>query len=356
MTYKLYSTLGLDRDTNPTQHDIKKAYKKLAMEYHPDKNKNNPETEDKFKEISHAYDILSDERKKEIYDQTGDENFNENGNGGGGGMSHQDIFEHFFRQAAGGHPFSAFGMDFENHRNNQCGNINKLYNVSLEEVFEGINKTISINVTKFCHNCLKKCKNCNGSGIVKQMHNMGIITQIFQGKCDKCNGQGVKSENIKDCAECKGNGKYNKEFNAFLGLPKGINNGFKTCFTEMGEQPKTSSQKAGDLILEIKVNDHPTFIRKENDLYYKCTITFIESIIGKDITIPYFKENIHININMFGVVYPGKSYMIEKKGMPIINTNSYGNMYIEFNIKYPKIKNKEGLEKLESALKEVFQL
>jgi len=363
MTFKLYTHLGLNKNSNPDQNEIKRAYKKMAMEYHPDKNKDNPGAEDKFKEISNAYAVLSDENKKRIYDQTGDENFQENSGGGhpfGQRMNHADIFDHFFR---GGHnPFSHFGggFDFDDHfghgghQEQKCPSVHKSITITLEEAFEGINKNMTINITKYCHNCMKKCPNCNGTGIVKQIKHMGILTQVFQGRCDKCSGIGYVIDAKSSCKECNGNGKYTKDVNAHLCLPKGINNGFKTAFPEMGEQPKQPNQKPGDLILEVIIQDHKNFHRVNNDLHYKCNLTFIESVVGKQIEIPYFKETIKINTNTFGVVYPGKSYIIEGKGMPIIETNNKGNMFIEFNIKYPKIKNKDNLAALENLLRETF--
>ncbi len=366
MTYKHYSVLGLDKNDNPSDNEIKKAYKKMAMEYHPDKNKGNQEAENKFKEISCAYEVLSDENKKRTYNQLGDEGYNNQNNGGGGdpfggGMNHHDIFEQFFRNR---HPFGGFGMgggnpfgfDFDDHMesNNSCQSIVKNMTVTLDEVFNGVNKNITLNITKYCHSCMKKCNNCNGSGTVKQMKNFGVITQIFQGRCDRCSGSGYKTDSHKSCQDCQGNGKYNKDINAHLSLPKGIDNGYKTIFPEMGEQAKHPQQKAGDLILEIQILEHPLFKRNGNDLLYKSEITYIESVIGKDIVIPYFKEKIQLNTNIFGVVYPGKQYLVEGKGMPILNTNKMGNMFIEFQIKYPKIKNKDKIEELEKLLKETF--
>jgi DnaJ-class molecular chaperone len=364
MTYKLYTVLGLDRQDNPNQNEIKKAYKKMAMEYHPDKNKDNPEAEEKFKEITNAYDILTDDEKKRMYDQFGDEGLEKNGGNarqdpfGGGpfGFSrghHADIFEHFFR---GGHnPFAShFGFDFGEDSHPQCASIHKQINISLEEAFEGINKTMNITITKYCHSCMSKCVNCNGSGVVKQIKHMGILTQVFQGQCDRCSGVGYMIDAKKSCSQCSGNGKYTKEVNAHLTLPKGIASGFKTAFPDMGEQPKNPNQKAGDLILEITINNHPIFGRVGNDLHYKCDLSYIESVVGKEITIPYFKEHIKINTNKFGVVHPKKSYVLEGKGMPILDSNNFGNMIIEFNIQYPKIKNKEKLSELERILKETF--
>lgn len=358
MTHKLYNVLGLDKRDNPSQHDIKRAYKKLAMEYHPDKNKENIDAEAKFKEISNAYNILSDENKRMIYDQDGDESYNKNSQQEhpfASRMNHADIFEHLFR---GGHnPFAHhFGFGFDDMSEHTCKTIHKQMNISLDEVFEGVNKNLTINVTKYCHSCIKKCKNCNGSGTVKQVRNLGIITQVFQGRCDMCDATGFITEAKKSCSECNGHGKYSKDINAHLVLPKGIDNGYRTAFPELGEQPKIPGQKAGDLILEICINEHPHFRRNGNDIYYKCNISYIESVLGKKITIPYFKENIEINTNTFGIVYPGKPYLIVDKGLPILNTNRTGNMYVEFNIEFPKIKNDDKLDELEKMMRYTFQL
>jgi DnaJ family protein A protein 2 len=363
MTYKLYSALGLNRNNNPDQNEIKKAYKKMAMEYHPDKNKENPKAEEKFKEISNAYAVLADEEKKRIYDQVGDEGYAEReGMSQGNNMNHADIFEHFFRSH--NNPFAQhFGFDFDemrgnnhNNHNKNCASIHKQLNISLEEAFEGVNKNMNISVTKYCMNCMTTCVNCNGTGVVKQIKHMGILTQVFQGRCDKCSGAGHSINGKKSCSECNGNGKYSQDMHANLSLPKGVASGIKTAFPELGEQPRTPNQKPGDLILEIIVNEHSLFRRNQNDLHYKCDLTYIESIVGKDIVIPYFKESIKLNTNMFGIVYPGKSYMIENKGMPIVDTNKFGNMYIEFDINYPKIKKIDKVSELEALLRETFQL
>lgn len=367
MTYKLYSVLGLNKQDDPDKNEVKKAYKRMAMEYHPDKNKDNPEAVEKFKEISHAHDVLTDDEKKRIYDQVGDEGFERNGGNAPqdpfsgfsrGPMHHADIFDHFFR---GGHnPFSShFGFDFGEGGGNtsnpsQCASVHKQVNISLEEAFEGVNKTMIITIVKYCHTCMTKCVNCNGAGVVKQIRHMGILTQISQGRCDRCSGAGYMIDAKKSCSECNGSGKYTKEVNAHLTLPKGVHHGLKTAFPDMGEQPKNPNQKAGDLILEIVINSHPLFKRVDNDLYYKCDLTYIESVIGKEITIPYFKENIKINTNKFGVVHPKKTYILEGKGMPVLDSNSMGNMIIEFNINYPKIKNKDKIKELEKLLKETF--
>lgn len=354
MGFKLYTSLGLERRDNPSTNDIKKAYKKMAMEHHPDKNKNKEGAEEKFKEISNAYEILSDENKKRIYDQVGDERFNEDN---GAGMDGSDIFEQIFR-ARGGNPFGGnpfgFHHEREQHTETKCQHIHKQISVTLAEAYEGVSKTIILQITKYCHGCTKKCHNCNGSGVVKQVRNMGVFQQIFTGNCDKCTGEGYISNCNTSCGECSGRGKYTKDINAFLSLPRGIDNGYKTTFPEMGEQPKTPNQKAGDLIIEVKVLDNKNFRRNGNNLHYKCNISFVESIIGKELMIPYFEECVKIDTKDFGVVYPGKSYKVEDKGMPILNSKAFGAMLLEFDISYPKIKNKESIEELEALLKKTF--
>lgn len=355
MTYNLYNILGLDFNSHPSEDDIKRAYKKKAMTYHPDKNKDNPQAVEKFQELSNAYDILSDPNKKRVYDQVGDEGYNNQNDNDMHHMNHADIFEHFFKSR--NHPFAHhFGFGFDEERENTgCKDIHKVFSVSLEDVFYGIQKNISLNITKYCHDCMKKCENCNGTGYIKQMKNLGIITQVFTGNCPECNS-GFKNSCNKSCSKCQGKGKFTKEVHAQLSLPKGINNGFSTVFEKMGEQAKTPSQKPGNLILEIQVSEHPVFKRNGNDLYYKCNLTYIESVIGKVINIPYFDKEFEVNTNIFGVVQTGKHYLIQGKGLPIIDTKNFGNMYIEFDIRFPKIKNMEKVNDLTKLLKEVFDI
>jgi molecular chaperone DnaJ len=361
--YKLYSILGLDN--NASQDEIKKAYRKLAFEYHPDKNKGNESAEAKFKEISNAYDILSNDEKKRNYDERGDDNFN-NGNSGTQPNPH-DIFEAFFR----GHGGGPFGGHFDNSgfddnifnfmggmRRGQgpqkCGSIEKTISLTLDEVYEGVNKNMLITIRKFCHSCNQNCNKCDGKGMMQQVRNMGFFQQIFTGPCDACEGSGIVIKGSPSCKECNGNGVYTKDQNATLIIPAGVDESYKSVFPDMGEQPKTSAQKPGDLFLNIKIEDHKHFIRKGNDLHYKCDISFIDSIIGTDICIPYFKEDININTKIFGVLAYHKKYLIEGKGLPILNTSKKGNMYIEFNISYPKIKNNGKINDLKKLLQEVF--
>jgi DnaJ-class molecular chaperone len=352
MTFKLYDILEVSKDAS--QEEIKKNYKKLAFQFHPDKNKGNKEAELKFKEISNAYSILSNPETKERYDHLGDENFNNDS----GGNQHEapnmdELFQHLFGSRRGGfNPFGDFGDFGSSENNNRCNNIVKQYNITLEDIYNGITKTIKITLKKYCTKCFTTCNGCNGTGMRQQIMQIGPMTQIFNMTCNKCNGAKIMNKNNKDCKECKGTGTFDVEHNAFLNMPKGFDSNH-TIFEGFGEQPQISSQKPGNLIFEFRLLPHPLFSKQGNDLYYKHNLTLTESIIGKMITIEYFGEQIKINTNQFGVINPSKQYILKNRGLPIYNTQKKGNMIIEFNITYPHLNTSE-LENLTNILNKAF--
>ena len=357
---KFYDILEVSPDASID--DIKKSYKKLAFQYHPDKNKDNKEAEIKFKEISNAYSVLSNPETRQRYDMLGDDNYN---NEGGGGGQHQEpnmdeIFQHLFGSRRGGHnPFGGHDMfGFNEHRggghhhHRQCNDIVKPYNITLDDIYNGIEKQLKFSVKKYCKKCYTTCNACNGTGMMQQIIQMGPMTQIIQSVCNKCNGQKIINKKNKDCSECKGSGMYDVEHLAQLNMPKGFT-ATNTIFEGMGDQPMTSSQLAGNLILEFKLTPHALFTKQGNDLFYKHTITLTESILGKIITIEYFSEQIKINSNQFGIINPSKQYILKGRGLPIQNTTQKGNMIIEFNITYPKI-NPEMTEELTTVINKSF--
>jgi len=352
MTHKLYDILEISN--NASQDDIKKAYKKLAIKYHPDKNPNNPSADAKFKEISNAYSILSDEEKKNRYDHLGDENFNNEGNSGDNDVDINDLFANIFGNRGDHFGDSFFGFRNNRQSNNKCNNTHKTIYVTLDEVYFGINKNLTFKIQHYCKKCMKNCKTCNGNGIVQQMIQMGPFTQVISQPCNFCQGSGVINEPNKKCGECKGEGKYETDNLCNLSVPKGFEDGLKTIFNKLGEQPKKLNQEPGDLILEIRVQDHNNFIRKGNDLIYKLNITLTESILGKDIIIPYFDDTIKININQFGIINPEKQYIIKNRGLPIINTDKKGNLFLEFKINFPKLE-KDEITNLTNILNKAFK-
>jgi DnaJ-class molecular chaperone len=356
---KFYNILEVS--PNASIDDIKKSYKKLAFQYHPDKNKDNKEAEIKFKEISNAYSVLSNPESRQKYDMLGDENYNNEAGGGGGHEepNMDELFQHLFGSRRGGHnPFGGhdmFGGFHEQRGHNQkqqCNNIVKQHDITLDDIYNGINKQLKFNIKKYCKKCYTTCSACNGSGIVQQVIQMGPMTQIFQSVCNKCQGNKIINKNNRDCPECKGSGIYDVDNIAHLNMPKGFD-ATNTIFEGLGEQPMISSHIAGNLILEFKLTPHSLFTKQGNDLYYKHNITLTESILGKIITIEYFNEQIKINSNQFGIINPSKQYILKGRGLPIQNTDKKGNMIIEFNITYPKI-NTEMMGELSVVLNKSF--
>lgn len=353
--YKLYNILEINK--NASDDEIKSAYKKKAMQYHPDKNNGDAESANKFKEISNAYSILSDKEKRNKYDHCGDSNYNE------GGMdnmrNHRDIFEAFFRGHDNGFAENMFGFGNgprgrADKKQSKANPIESVFNLTLNDIYDGVNKDLTIKLKKYCTSCNTECPDCDGKGIIHRIQNMGIMQTIFQSQCNKCGGDGIIIKGKSGCKTCNGKGFYNKDVKATLIIPKGVTESYRTAFPELGEQPKVNNMKPGDLIISIRIEEHPHFVREGNDLHYKTEISFVNSIIGTNIVIPYFKENIELNTQIFGVISNGKKYLIEGKGLPILNTNNKGNMYIEFNINYPKIKKDEKIEELTALLNEIF--
>jgi len=323
VTYKNYESLGLSPDAN--ENDIKKAYRKLAMENHPDKG-GDPE---KFKEISNAYAVLSDPEKKRQYDQFGDDG------DAGNGISPHDINEMFSRMfnnfGGGGFDFGMGGMGMgmgQQKRNSIMHNIN----VTLNDVYFGVKKVIKISVSKNCFKCQRECGQCQGRGQITDMRRMGFITQMMTRPCDKCQGSGMSSSG--SCGSCV-NGKKNEEKKVEIDIPKGVQSGYQIVIEGFGEQPVRQNEIPGDIIININVQGHNLFERRDADLLFNSSITFSESVLGKVITIPHFGGDINIDTSRFTIIQPEKKYIIEGKGLPVFKGSHSGNLILQFNIKYP---------------------
>lgn len=355
MTFKLYDTLELNK--NASQDEIKKAYKKLAIQNHPDKGGN----QDKFKEISNAYQILSDETKRRNYDQLGDEMFNEGNVGGGnpfgGGVNPADLFTNIFGGFGGFdfmngmHGMHGFHGEQQIRRNDQVHNLN----ISLQEAYFGMKKTIKITLTKTCLSCKTECNQCQGRGQITEMRRMGPFTQMINQACPRCNGSGEMSHGKVSCNECIGTCKINKDYKLELDIPKGVSTGYEQRFKGYGEQKQTKKETSGDLIFKITVNEDKIYKRRNNDLIYNDTITFKESIIGKKISIEHFGNKLDIDLKEYIVIQPNKEYILKNKGMPIKNSEDYGNLILIFTIKYPTIKDLKE-DNIDGLTKELFKL
>lgn len=298
----LYQILGVEKSASVD--DIKKAYKLLAIKYHPDKGGD----EKKFQEISNAYDILSDTKKKNEYDN------------GGQGQMNNDMFAHFFG-----------GRNQRSHqRNNEkCNDINRTYKISLKDSFNGLKKTLKIKLKAYNLDKMKTCNKCNGSGRIKNIRNMGVFTQVIEMLCDSCQGCGSMGDD---------DAIYEMEKVLEFIIPKGIKNNNKICIDKCGEQPKVVNKIPGNLIFNIEIELDKKFIRNENNLETKIHLDFISSICGENIKLNILDdEDFYFNIKDLGIVHPNKKYEFKNKGMPIQGTNNRGNLLIEFEINYPHL-------------------
>ena len=306
--FHMYEVLGLTRDA--TQEQIKSAYKKLAFQHHPDKG-GDPE---KFKQISAAYEILGDEEKRREFDKPPQE----------------DMFSQFF----GG---------FTNKRRS---NRELELQVPLVEAFFGCQKHVKITVEKKCFGCRKSCGKCQGSGFLKQIVQNGLFVQMFHMSCDACSGTGVGSQ-IEECSVCNKKGFYNEEKLIDINIPRGFSSSTITI-NGYGDQPQKPDEIPGNLLIKVNVINSEHFIRRGEDLVFRSGVTLFESIIGKDMEITHFAEKIYLNTRQFGVLEPGKEYIVPGKGMP------GGNLILKFEVQYPSgIFSDESYGVLEEAFKRV---
>jgi DnaJ-class molecular chaperone len=307
-----YASLGLQKGCS--EGDVKKAYRKLAMQHHPDKG-GDPE---QFKKIQGAYDILSDAQKRQNFDQFGNPDGPQNqGFPGGFGA---DIFSQMF----GGNPFQRPPQSQGPKRRNDA---HHELNISLEEAYHGIHKHLRVGLHKPCMKCRQKCPQCFGKGI---MHiQMGPM--VMQQPCPACQGQGCSRTGCKDCDS---KGAKVENLNLEVVIPAGIEDGGQVVCKALGEQPLNPNEEAGDLVFIIRVQSHPEFMRQGDDLLWSTKISFVDSVNGKKITIPHFAGQIKVDTADWGVLDPREDYVIPGKGF------KNGRLRVQFNVVYPSAKER----------------
>ncbi len=345
-TFRLYDDLGVPK--NATKEEIKKAYRKAAIANHPDKGGD----AEVFKKISNAYQILSDDNRRQMYDQLGDDQY-ANGGGEAQDMNAVDpsiLFQHIFSQFGGDFGFGGRqpGPPPPRRRNDHQHAIK----VSMEEAYRGITKTVRISLQKTCLQpcCVETCFACQGKGTVTDLRRMGFMTQMMTRVCDPCKGSGMSVRGKPECTECKGEGKFQTEVVHELHIPPGVPSGHRITCVGYGEQPCSPTEIPGDLIFEIMVLADPNFQRQGNDLVHTIKMTFRESIVGKEVSIPHFKGPLILHTKDYGIIQTNKRYILKGMGM-----TSAGNLVIVFHIDYPdgKIFTDEERDVLEKAFDHV---
>lgn len=350
-----YEILGVGRGADADE--IKKAYRKMALKYHPDKNPGDKEAEDKFKEAAEAYDVLSDPQKKQRYDQFGHAGMGAAGAGfGSGGMNMEDIFSQFsdiFGGAFGG----AFGGGGGRGRRVQKGsNLRIKVKLTLEEIGKGVEKKIKVNKQVNCRTCngtgaknsnaVRNCSTCGGTGHVTR------VTSTFLGQmqttqvCPSCHGQG--SVITDKCGSCHGEGTTREEEVISINIPAGVEEGMQMAVTGKGNAVRNGIP--GDLIVVFEEIPHEFLQRDEHNLHFDLHLNFADAALGCDKEIPTLdgKAKIHIEPG----TQSGKILRLKAKGLPVLDSYQKGDLLVTINIWTPQKLSKDEkatLEKLRES-------
>ena len=332
----LYNILGVAKTAS--QDDIKKAFRKLAMKYHPDRNPDNrEEAEAKFKEAKAAYDILSDEQKRATYDRYGYEATSGNGAGGGfGGFGaggfNADVFGDIFGNIFGG------GRNRGGARQQQARGHDLAYelDLSLEEAVNGGEKRIRIPTYVRCKTCSgsgateksvkRNCPGCNGSGQVRMQQGFFSIAQA----CPQCGGKGQIIEN--PCTDCHGDGRVKQQKTLNVNIPAGVDNGDRIRLSGEGEAGERGAP-AGDLYVEIHVRKHPIFAREGDNLHCAMPISFVTAALGGDLEVPTLGGRVMLTVPP--ETQTGKTFRLKGKGVKSVRSRTTGDLYCTVNIETP---------------------
>ncbi len=353
-----YEVLGVEKGADA--NTLKKAYRKVAMKYHPDRNPDNKEAEEKFKEAAEAYEVLSDPQKKARYDQFGHAGMGQGGFSGGGATV-EDIFEQFGHMfGGGGSPFDSFfgGSSRSGRRNGgQKGtNVRIKVSLTLEEIAEGITKKIKIKKQSTCETCggsgakdsgsVSTCSTCQGSGYVRQVKQTFLGHMQTTTVCPKCNGAG-KIVTAK-CNTCRGDGTTLGPETIEIEIPAGVEHGMQLSMRGKGNAGKNGGP-SGDLLITIEEKTHDNFTRDGMNIIYDLYVNFVDAALGTSVEVPTLGGKVKIKIPEG--TQSGKIFRLKGKGLPSVQSYGKGDQLINVNIWTPKTTNaeeKELLEKLRS--------
>lgn len=348
-----YKILGLDKTASADE--IKSAYRKLAKQYHPDVNKT-PEAEQKFKDISEAYEVLGDSTKRQNYDQYGNVNGNPNDFFRGGGFGNYTSSEGGF----GGFEdifniFSNFGGQSSRRTQMAGEDIVLNMNLSFEEAAFGCTKDVTINITEKCDTChgtgardgsaYETCPECNGTGRVKYVQDTIFGRVVNTGPCKRCDGKG---KIIKDkCHDCGGKGYKKNTKTIKVKIPAGIDNDQVITMRGHGNA-STSGGPNGDLVIEVRVQDHPMLARDKFNLYIDLPIPFTLAYLGGKAQVPTLKGLYDLDIPP--LTQPNTIFKLKGKGIKVLNKDSYGDLIVTVRVEMPKQATKKDKEIISSLL------
>ncbi len=344
-----YEILGVSKTASADE--IKKAYRKKAIEYHPDKNPGNKEAEEKFKEAAEAYEVLSDAQKRQRYDQFGHAGVGGAASGGygGGGMSMDDIFSHF-GDIFGGHfgGFGGFGGGSRGggQRVRRGSDLRVKVKLNLAEIATGVEKKIKVKKYVSCSHCTGSgsangsqpatCTTCHGSGRVTRVQQTILGQMQTASECPTCGGDG---KIIRDkCSHCAGEGIVREDEVISINIPAGVMEGMQLSVSGKGNAARRGGVN-GDLLVLVEEESHPELIRDENDLIYNLLLTLPTAILGGQVEVPTVDGKVKVTINPG--TQPGKVLRLRGKGLPSVNRYGTGDLLVNVGVYVPENLNKD---------------
>lgn len=354
-----YEVLGVEKGASADE--IKKAYRKLAIKYHPDKNPGDKGAEEKFKEAAEAYDVLSNPDKRQRYDQFGHAGMSGAGGFSGGGFSMEDIFSQFgdiFGGAFGGggfggfSNFGGFGGGQQGRRVQRGSDIRIRVKLSISDIAHGVEKKVKINKTVACPDChglgaasesdVKVCDNCHGSGMVNRVTQTILGQMQTSSPCPHCSGTGKKITN--PCRKCNGSGLVKSAEEISFKIPAGVSEGMQLTVQGKGNAAPNGGVN-GNLLVVIEEEADNCFVREDNNLIYSLYISAADAILGCEAEIPSIDGKLKIKIDPG--TQPGKMLRLRGKGLPEVNGYGNGDLLVFVQVWMPKKVSKEEREMLE---------
>ena len=352
-----YDILGVTKSS--TADEIKKAYRKMAIKHHPDKNPGDANAEEKFKEAAEAYEVLSNPTKKSRYDQYGHAGVGgaSGGGYGGGGMNMDDIFSQFGDVFGGHNPFESFfgnsGQQRSGRRVTKGSNLRIKVKLTLEEIANGAEKKIKVNKLNPCKTCdgtgakdrtsVSTCGTCGGSGQVRRVTNTILGQMQTASTCPTCNGSGQQI--TAKCNVCHGDGVTRGEEAITISIPAGVSEGMQLSMSGKGNAAANGGIP-GDLIILIEETPHDTLKREGNNIVFDLHLSFVDAALGMSIEVPTIDGKAKIKIDPG--TQSGKLLRLKGKGLPEVNSYHRGDQIIHINIWTPKALSSEERDALEN--------